>query len=94
MTEGNGDTTMKYTMSDVAEGAQMNTREGKAFAAAMTRLLEKMEVGDSLAIPNVGVFEKRVTKERKARNPKTGDAVMVPPKTRVKFRVSNNLRDL
>ena len=89
----NGDAT-KYTMTSVAEAAMLNERDGKAIASAMKRLLETMNVGDSLAIPGIGVFDKIRTKEREARNPKTGGTVTVPPKNRVKFRRSNNLSNL
>jgi nucleoid DNA-binding protein len=38
-----------------------------------------------IELRNFGVFKVKLRKPRKARNPRTGEAVMVPPRRRVTF---------
>ena len=49
--------------------------------------------GDEVALPHLGKLKPVVRAARNARNPKTGEAVKVPAKTRVKFVVAKDLRD-
>ena len=48
--------------------------------------------GNRLEFRDFGVFESRVRKARKARNPKTAAPVPVPEKRFVKFRVGRTMR--
>ncbi|MCY3018511.1 MAG: integration host factor subunit beta [Planctomycetota bacterium] len=48
-------------------------------------MIEALATEGRLELRNFGVFEVRVSKARKARNPKTGAEVSVPEGRRVKF---------
>ena len=49
--------------------------------------------GEDVLIPNFGRFCVREKKERKGRNPATGDDLMLEPRKVVTFRCSGKLRD-
>ena len=51
-----------------------------------------LEVG-RIELRNFGVFEVKQRKARKARNPRTGDRVDVPPKTVVTFKPGKEMED-
>jgi len=46
-----------------------------------------------LELRDFGVFEVRVAKPRKARNPGTGEAVMVPERRRVRFKAGKVMEE-
>ncbi|GAQ78256.1 hypothetical protein KFL_000100220 [Klebsormidium nitens] len=41
-------------------------------------IIETVAEGDKVQIPGFGVFEPRIRKERKGRNPRTGEALIIP----------------
>jgi len=45
-------------------------------------------------VQNFGTFYVKRVKERTARNPKTGETVLVPTKNVVRFKPANKLKDL
>ena len=50
--------------------------------------------GEKVEIRGFGNFKHRSRKARKARNPKTGDSVEVPPKKVPYFKVGKELREM
>ena len=83
-----------FNANDIAEKADIEPREIKAFFDAFRRKLEKMKVGSQIRLPGICNFMKIETKPRKSRNPRTGEEVDVPAKKKIKVRVSNNLKNL
>ena len=55
---------------------------------------EALTKGDKVEIRGFGNFKLRSRKARKARNPKTGEAVDVPPKKVPYFKVGKELREM
>ena len=53
--------------------------------ATLDGIIEVLATEGRLELRDFGVFEVRVTKARKARNPKTGAEVMAPARRRVRF---------
>ncbi len=49
--------------------------------------------GERVSLPQLGVFSVQERPERPARNPRTGEMIVVPAKRLVKFRASKVLRD-
>jgi nucleoid DNA-binding protein len=49
--------------------------------------------GDEVTLPHLGKFKPVTRAARDARNPKTGEAVKVPAKTKVKFVAAKDLKD-
>ncbi len=52
-----------------------------------------LESGEDVMISNFGKFCVRAKKERRGRNPATGEDMMMKPRKVVTFRWSGNLRD-
>ena len=52
-----------------------------------------LESGDDVLISGFGKFCVKEKKERKGRNPATGDAMMLVPRKIVRFKCSGKLRD-
>jgi nucleoid DNA-binding protein len=86
--------TKKEIVKQIAERigeTQMKTKEivQLTFAAILDTLLE---VG-RIELRNFGVFEVKQRKKRKARNPRTGEKVDVPPKNVVTFKPGKKMED-
>ncbi|MBI2995348.1 MAG: HU family DNA-binding protein [Candidatus Melainabacteria bacterium] len=48
-------------------------------------IMKSLSKGDKVTLVGFGTFEPRKRKERKGRNPKTGEAIMIPSGTVPKF---------
>src|SRR5271165_7635784 len=91
---GEGTVTKKEivkTISDEIGLTQLKTKEivQKTFDAIVETLLE---VG-RIELRNFGVFEVKQRKARKARNPRTGERVDVPPKNVVTFKPGKEMEE-
>jgi len=64
----------------------------KAFRSWMSGIKEALSQGERVTFSGFGSFEIRHRRGRIGRNPKTGEAIQVPPKKRVKFIPSNILK--
>jgi len=64
-----------------------------AVDAVFTVITEALANGEKVAISGFGNFEARPVAERTARNPRTGDTVVVPAHMAPKFKASRNLRE-
>jgi nucleoid DNA-binding protein len=56
--------------------------------AAMGRALQE---GDKVVVQGFGSFHVVMRKSKPARNPRTGEAVRIPPRRRVKFKMGKEL---
>lgn len=65
-------------------------RQVEIFIESMKEALAKDE---TLVIRGFGTFERRETKRREGRNPRTGEKVQCTPKKYIKFRVGRDLED-
>ena len=61
--------------------------------AAFDEIASALENGDKLMFPGFGTFCVVERKERKGRNPQTGDEITIPARKVVKLRVAKMLRD-
>jgi len=52
-----------------------------------------LESGEDVLISNFGKFCVKKKRDRRGRNPSTGEALMLAPRKRVTFRSSRKLRD-
>jgi integration host factor subunit beta len=89
-----GSVTKKEIVKQISERiglTQLKTKEivQQTFDAIVETLLE---VG-RIELRNFGVFEVKQRKARKARNPRTGDPVEVPPKYVVTFKPGKEMED-
>ena len=65
-------------------------RQVELFIETMKEALEKEEV---LIFRGLGTFERRETKRKAGRNPRTGEAIKMIPKKFIKFKVGKDLED-
>ncbi len=66
-------------------------RVGEILDAILNSIVEVVKEEGSITFTNFGKFEKRVRKERKGVNPKTGDLILIPPKEVFVFKPSKNI---
>jgi nucleoid DNA-binding protein len=91
---GEGTVTKKEIVKQISERiglTQLKTKEivQQTFDAIVDTLLE---VG-RIELRNFGVFEVKQRKARRARNPRTGDRVDVPPKNVVTFKPGKEMEE-
>ena len=65
-------------------------RQVELFIETMKEALEKNEV---LVFRGLGTFERRETKRKEGRNPRTGEPVKMTPKKYIKFKVGKELSE-
>src|SRR5215471_8741425 len=80
------------TISDEIGLTQLKTKEivQKTFDAIVETLVEEKRI----ELRNFGVFEVKQRAARKARNPRTGEKVFVPPKNVVTFKPGKRMEEL
>lgn len=69
------------------------TEAAPAVDAVFTVITEALQHGEKVAISGFGNFEARRVAERTARNPRTGESVVVPARLAPKFKASSTLKD-
>ena len=89
---------MALTKANIVDAvAQQNGLPRKQSAEMVEILLEiikrTLESGDDVLISNFGKFCVKEKKERRGRNPATGEKKMLAPRKVVTFKCSGNLRD-
>ena len=89
---------MALTKIQIVESIQSQTGFSKNNSLEIVEnLLEiiksTLASGEDVLISNFGKFCVREKKERKGRNPATGDAMMLAPRKVVTFKCSGKLRD-
>jgi DNA-binding protein HU-beta len=68
------------------------TEMAPAVDAVFAVITEALQHGEKVAISGFGNFDARRVAERTARNPRTGEAVVVPAHIAPKFKASSALR--
>ena len=69
------------------------TEVAPAVDAVFNVITEALQHGEKVAISGFGNFDVRRVAERTARNPRTGESVMVPAHMAPKFKASSALRE-
>jgi len=62
--------------------------------AFIDEIIGELAIGNRIELRDFGVFEVRIRHQRKARNPKTGQQVDVPPKRIVTIKAGKKMKDL
>lgn len=69
--------------------------QARAALAGLTKIIEdEVNAGNSVRLKEFGVFEAQDYSQRTARNPGTGEAVIVPARRKLVFRPSRRLWNL
>lgn len=70
-----------------------NAQANEAVDVVLDTIKSGVKSEGNLILKGFGTFKKKATKERKARNPKTGEAVLVPAGEKVSFKASKEFLD-
>ncbi|MFQ5736514.1 MAG: HU family DNA-binding protein [Thermodesulfobacteriota bacterium] len=84
------------TKSKVIEHIATKTGVTKKLAGEMLNILAQLsykEAKNSFTIPGIGKLVLVKRKARKGRNPQTGEAIKIPAKKVVKFRIAKACKD-
>ena len=65
----------------------------RAVNAAIEAVVEALSKGERVIIPGLGVFGVKERKAKKARNPRTGEEVVIPKRKVVVFRAAKSLKE-
>ncbi len=81
-------------VADVAERmSESKLKAEEAVNAVFEAITQALTKGDEVRLPSFGVFVVSDSAERKARNPQTGEEVLVPAGRRARFRAGKALKD-
>ena len=88
---------MALTKAELAERlfeqVGLNKREAKEFVDSFFDVMrDALARGEQVKLSGFGNFDLRQKNQRPGRNPKTGEAVEVPAKKKVLFKVSSSLK--
>jgi integration host factor subunit alpha len=70
----------------------LKNRSLKIVETLIEIIKEALESGDDVLVSGFGKFRVRAKKEKKGRNPATGDDMMLRPRRIVRFKLSKRLR--
>jgi DNA-binding protein HU-beta len=84
--------TKSQILAQVAEDAEISKKEA---TAAVESLVDQAYKGakDGFTVPGLGKIVKQRRKARMGRNPQTGEAIKIPAKTVLKFRIAKAAKD-
>lgn len=86
--------TKKELIASIAERVDVpKNHVDDVLTALATVMGEKLQAGDEISLQNIGKFTVKERAAGVARNPRTGEAIEVPAKKVVKFKVSKPLAD-
>ena len=89
-----GDVTKNDMVVKIAERMRMHQTDVKRIVQmTMDGITEVLVTEGRLELRNFGVYEVKTRKPRKARNPKTGEQVMVPARKAVTFKAGKFMTD-
>lgn len=78
----------------VAEKADFSRKDAdKAVAAVLDSITDALTQGDKVQIVGFGTFEVRARAEKQGRNPKTGEAMVVPASNLPAFKAGKALKE-
>jgi DNA-binding protein HU-beta len=82
-------------VNDVAERmSDSKMKAEEAVNAVFEAISHALKRGEEVRLPAFGVFVVSETSERKARNPQTGEEVLVPAGKRARFRPGKALKEM
>ena len=78
----------------IAEKADFSKKDAeKAVAAVLDSITNALAQGDKVQIVGFGTFEVRARAEKQGRNPKTGEAMIVPASNLPAFKAGKALKE-
>ncbi|MBW1982483.1 MAG: integration host factor subunit alpha [Deltaproteobacteria bacterium] len=89
---------MTLTKANIAEAIRKKLDHNRFQAAVLVDSIfeimkETLESGEEVLISGFGKFSVRAKRERRGRNPQTGEQIMIAPRKVVTFKCASVLRD-
>jgi len=85
--------TKEELIKEVSAATQIGRKEvEKVFNTTIEIIANTLRTGEEVYIANFGKFMVKDLKERRARNPRTGEFIIASPKKHVLFHASNSLK--
>jgi len=89
-----GKLTQTQIIAALAEKTNVAKKEAKQFLSAVADLAHKeTKKNGEFTVPGLGKLVKQKRKARTGRNPATGEAIKIPAKTVLKFRIAKAAKD-
>jgi DNA-binding protein HU-beta len=85
--------TQTQTFTELSTKTGLSKKQVKDFITSFTDLAYREAKKGEFAIPGIGKLVKQKRKARIGRNPATGEAIKIPAKTVLKFRVAKAAKD-
>ncbi len=86
--------TLKHVAGELAEKHGMSKKEATELLESMVEnFVGHLKKGERVRIPGLGILEVKQMKARMGRNPQTGEAIQIPAKKKVAFRVAKDLKE-
>lgn len=85
--------TQSQLVSDLAGKTGLAKSQVKGFLTTLTEVAYKEAKKGEFVVPGIGKLVKQNRKARMGRNPATGEAIKIPAKTVLKFRVAKAAKD-
>ncbi len=81
-------------VSALADRLELTKREADiAVDTVFESIIDAVSNGEKVNIAGFGVFEVKEKAERRGRNPRTGEEIVIPGKKTLSFKPSKNLKD-
>ncbi len=81
-------------INKVAEATQMTKKDAsKSVEAVLESIAGALRSGDKVQLIGFGNFEVKDKPERKGRNPRTGEEMIIPARKSVSFKAGKQLRE-
>ena len=89
-----GKMTQTQIIAALAEKTNVSKKEAKEFLVSVADLAHKeTKKNGEFTLPGLGKMVKQKRKARTGRNPATGEAIKIPAKTVLKFRIAKAAKD-
>jgi DNA-binding protein HU-beta len=86
--------TLKQIAADLADKNGLSKKDTTAVLEGFVASCAKnIKQGKRVRIPGFGILQVKQTKARMGRNPATGEAIKIPAKKKVAFRVAKDLKE-
>ena len=86
--------TLKHLAASLAEDNELSKKQSEAILAGLVgNIVKHLKKGERIRIGGLGILQVRKRAARMGRNPATGEAIKIPAKKVVKFRVAKAVKD-
>lgn len=77
-----------------SKNPELNNSQLESIIQVFTKtIINGLENGHKIELRSFGsIFTKKIQEKKSARNPKTGELIYVPPKNKVRFKISKKLK--